>query len=70
MKPILSDEINGFANVSISNERTYDINYLHKLLVIAVKKYSTKELKFKGLNPTVILIHVNNVLSRRHDRKT
>jgi hypothetical protein len=31
MKPILSDNINGFANASISNERIYDINHLHKL---------------------------------------
>jgi hypothetical protein len=29
MKPILSDNINGFANGSTSNERIYDINYLH-----------------------------------------
>jgi hypothetical protein len=32
MKPILIDNINGFVNASISNERTYDINHLHKLL--------------------------------------
>jgi hypothetical protein len=31
MKPILSNKINGFANVSISNERIYDINHFHKL---------------------------------------
>jgi hypothetical protein len=31
MKPILSDNINGFANASISNERIYGINHLHKL---------------------------------------
>jgi hypothetical protein len=31
MNPILSDNINGFANASISNERNYDINHLHKL---------------------------------------
>jgi hypothetical protein len=31
MKPIMSNNINGFANASISNERSYDINYLHKL---------------------------------------
>jgi hypothetical protein len=31
MKPILSNNINGFANASISNERTYDINHSHKL---------------------------------------
>jgi hypothetical protein len=32
MKPIFIDNINGFVNASISNERTYDINHLHKLL--------------------------------------
>jgi hypothetical protein len=31
MKPILSDNINRFSNASIINERSYDINYLHKL---------------------------------------
>jgi hypothetical protein len=31
MKPILSNIINGFANASISHERVYDINHLHKL---------------------------------------
>jgi hypothetical protein len=32
MKSILSNNINGFANASIINERIYDINHLHKLL--------------------------------------
>jgi hypothetical protein len=31
MKPILSNNINRFANASINNERIYDINHLHKL---------------------------------------
>jgi hypothetical protein len=31
MKPILSNNINRFSNASIINERSYDINYLHKL---------------------------------------
>ena len=31
MKPMISNNINGFANASISNERIYDINHLHKL---------------------------------------
>jgi hypothetical protein len=29
MKPIMSNNINGFANASIINERSYDINHLH-----------------------------------------
>jgi hypothetical protein len=31
MKPIIYDNINGFANASIRNLRTFDINYLYKL---------------------------------------
>jgi hypothetical protein len=31
MKPITLNNINGFANVSIINERTYDINHFQKL---------------------------------------
>jgi hypothetical protein len=31
MKPLLSNNINGFVNTSIRNERIYDINHLHKL---------------------------------------
>jgi hypothetical protein len=31
IKTILSENINGFANASINNERIYDINHLHKL---------------------------------------
>jgi hypothetical protein len=30
-KPIMSDDINGFANASISTKRSYDINHLHKV---------------------------------------
>jgi hypothetical protein len=31
MKTILTNNINGFANTSISNERSYDINLLHEV---------------------------------------
>jgi hypothetical protein len=31
MKPIMGNNINGFSNSSISNERINDINHLHKL---------------------------------------
>jgi hypothetical protein len=37
MKPLMSDNTNGFANASIRTERSYDIN--------AVKKYSTIQLR-------------------------
>jgi hypothetical protein len=30
MKPIMSENINGFANASISSVTSYDINHLHK----------------------------------------
>jgi hypothetical protein len=53
MKPILSNNINGFANASISTERSYDINHLHKLfgywgqeiLNNTVKMYGFKSLR-------------------------
>jgi hypothetical protein len=32
IKPIMSENINGFANASISTKRSYDINHLHKVL--------------------------------------
>jgi hypothetical protein len=32
MKPIMSNDINGFGNASTSNKRSYDINYLHRVL--------------------------------------
>jgi hypothetical protein len=31
MKPITNNNINGFANASISDERTYEMNHLYKL---------------------------------------
>jgi hypothetical protein len=34
MKPILIDNINGFANASISNERSYDINHLQAIWIL------------------------------------
>jgi hypothetical protein len=40
-----------------------------RYLDIAVKKYSIMQLRCMGLGPPVILIHVNNVLSQRHNRK-
>jgi hypothetical protein len=50
MKPMISNNINGFANASISNERIYYINHLHKLfghcgqeiLNITIKMYRFK----------------------------
>jgi hypothetical protein len=48
MKPILIDNINGFANVSISNERIYDFNHLHKLLEHCGQKILNKTIKMYG----------------------
>jgi hypothetical protein len=52
MKQIMSNNINGFSNASISNERRYDINYMHKqfgrfdqeVLINTVKMYRFKSL--------------------------
>jgi hypothetical protein len=70
MKPILSNNINGFANASISNERIYDINHLHKLFGHCGQEILNKTIKMYGFKSSGSLIHVNSVLSRRHDRKT
>jgi hypothetical protein len=60
IKRIFSNIINGFANASII--------YI-KYLDIAVKMNPKIHLKCMGLSPLVILIHVNSMLSQRHDRK-
>jgi hypothetical protein len=62
MKPILSENINGFANVSISNERIYDINHLHKLFGHCGQEILNKKIKiYMDLSPLAVLIHVSNV---------
>jgi hypothetical protein len=48
MKPIMSNNINGFANASISNERIYDINYLHKLFAHCGQEILNKTIKMYG----------------------
>jgi hypothetical protein len=48
MKPILSENINGFANASISNERIYDINHLHKLFGHCGQEILNKTIKMYG----------------------
>jgi hypothetical protein len=48
MKPILSDNINGFANASTSNERIYDINHLHKLFGHCGQGILNKTIKMYG----------------------
>jgi hypothetical protein len=45
MKPILSDNINRFANASISNERIYDINHFHKLFGHCGQEILNKKIK-------------------------
>jgi hypothetical protein len=70
IKPLLSDIISGFANESISNERIYDINHLHKLFGHCGQEIINKTIKMYDLSPLVALIHENSVLSRRHNRKT
>jgi hypothetical protein len=48
MKPILSKNINGFANASISNERIYDINHLYKLFGHCGQEILKKTIKMYG----------------------
>jgi hypothetical protein len=48
MKPMMSDNIKGFANVSISNERVYDINLLHKLFGHCGQEILNKTIKMYG----------------------
>jgi hypothetical protein len=39
-------------------------------LDIVARKYSTKQSKCMDLSPLAVLIHVSNVQSRKHNRKT
>jgi hypothetical protein len=48
MKPMMSNNINGFANASISNERIYDINHLHKLFGHCGQEILNKTIKMYG----------------------
>jgi hypothetical protein len=48
MKSMISNNINGFANASISNERTYDINHLHKLFGHCGQEILNKTIKIYG----------------------
>jgi hypothetical protein len=54
MKPILIDNINGFANASISNERIYDINHLHKLFGHCDQEILNKTIKMYGFKSSSI----------------
>jgi hypothetical protein len=48
MKPMISNNINGFANASIRNERIYDINHLHKLFGHCGQEILNKMIKMYG----------------------
>jgi hypothetical protein len=48
MKPILNDNINGFSNPSISNKRSHDINYLHKLFRYCGQEILNTTIKIYG----------------------
>jgi hypothetical protein len=48
MKPMISNNINGFANASINNERIFDINHLHKLFGHCGQKILNKTIKMYG----------------------
>jgi hypothetical protein len=49
MKPILSDNTNGFADASINNESIYDINHLHKLFGHCAQEILNQTIKMYGL---------------------
>jgi hypothetical protein len=70
MKPMMSNNINGFANASISNERIYDINHLHMFFGHCGREIINKTIKMYGFKSSGSFIHMSNVQSRRHDRKT
>jgi hypothetical protein len=48
MKPMMSNNINGFANASISNRRIYNINHLHKLFGHCGQEILNKTIKMYG----------------------
>jgi hypothetical protein len=48
MKTMISNNINGFANASISNARIYDINNLHKLFGHCSQEILNKTIKMYG----------------------
>jgi hypothetical protein len=48
MKPMISNNINGFANASIRNERIYSINHLHKLFGHCGQEILNKTIKMYG----------------------
>jgi hypothetical protein len=48
MKPMISNNLNRFANASISNERIYDIDHLHKLFGHCGQEILNKTIKMYG----------------------
>jgi hypothetical protein len=48
MKPMMSNNINGFANASISNEKIHDINHLHKFFGHCGQEILNKTIKMYG----------------------
>jgi hypothetical protein len=52
MKPIMSNNINRFANASIRNERSYDINHLHTLFGHRCQEILNNTIKMYGFKPS------------------
>jgi hypothetical protein len=48
MKPIMSDNINGFANASISTKRSYDINHLQRVFGHCGQEILKNKIKMYG----------------------
>jgi hypothetical protein len=69
MKPIMSDNINGFANASI-RIKSLDMYHLHKLSGHCGQEVLNIRIKMFGFKSSGNFIHVNSVISQRHNRKT
>jgi hypothetical protein len=52
MKPLMSNNINGFANASISTERNFDINHLHKVFGHYGQEVLNNKIKMYGFKST------------------
>jgi hypothetical protein len=61
MKPMISNNINGFAMHQSAMKGFTILIFCISCLDIVAKKYSTKQSKCMDLSPLVVLIHVRNV---------
>jgi hypothetical protein len=69
MKPIMSDNINGFANASISTKRSYDINHLHKVFGNCGQEVLNNAIKMFGFKSSVNFDTCEQCAIAKHDKK-